>query len=134
MAHYLDTSALVKLVVAEAETPALRVWLESNSPVAVTSDLTRTELLRAVRRVDPSRSPHARSVLDALIVISLTSHIFDAAGLLDPVVLRSLDAVHLTAALELGDDLDALVTYDDRMAEAALALGIRVLSPGHDHP
>lgn len=134
MAHYLDTSALVKLVVAEAETPALRVWLESNSPVAVTSDLTRTELLRAVRRVDPSRSPHARSVLDALIIISLTSHIFDTAGLLDPVVLRSLDAVHLAAALELGDDLDALVTYDDRMAEAALALGIRALSPGHEHP
>ena len=134
MAHYLDTSALVKLVVAEAETPALRAWLESNSPVAVTSDLARTELFRAVRRVDPSRSPHARSVLDALIVISLTSHIFDAAGLLDPVVLRSLDAIHLAAALELGDDLDALVTYDDRMGEAARALGIRVLSPGHDHP
>lgn len=134
MAHYLDTSALVKLVVAEAETPALRAWLESNSPVAVTSDLTRTELFRAVRRVDPSRSAHARSVLDALIIISLTSHIFDAAGLLDPVVLRSLDAVHLAAALELGDDLDALVTYDDRMGEAARSLGIRVLSPGHDHP
>lgn len=130
MAFYLDTSALVKLVRYEAETPDLSAWLEATTAPLVTSDLTRTELLRVVRRVAPQRTADARTVLDALILISLSGRTFDAAGLLGPVTLRSLDAVHLATALELGDELEGLVTYDDRMAEAARELGIRAISPG----
>ncbi|MBK5250721.1 MAG: VapC toxin family PIN domain ribonuclease, partial [Actinomycetales bacterium] len=44
-------------------------------------------------------------------------------------LLRSLDAVHLAAALSLGDDLEGIVTYDDRLAEAAQANGVPVASP-----
>ena len=52
------------------------------------------------------------------------------AGRLDPTTLRSLDALHLAAALDLGDDLDGLVTYDDRLAEAAALNGVPVTTPG----
>ncbi len=54
---------------------------------------------------------------------------FDEAGRLDPTILRTLDAVHLDAALALGDDLDSVVTYDDRLAEAARLNGVQVTSP-----
>lgn len=98
VAHYLDTSALVKLVVAERETAALRGWLtEERSPVGC--DLARTELIRAVRRVAPDRAVLARAVLDSITLLGVPASTFQAAGLLEPVLLPSLDSVHLAAAL-----------------------------------
>ena len=129
MAHYLDTSALVKLVVAEAETVALRGWLEAADRTPVSSDLARTELIRAVRRAAPDRVVQARAVLDAITLVQLATSTYEEAGRLDPAALRNLDAVHLAAALELGDDLDTIVTYDDRLAEAAKSNGIPVTAP-----
>jgi len=126
--HYLDTSALTKLVVAEAESKALRAWLTTDrEPVAC--DLARTELIRAVRRSAPDRLLHARAVLDSLTLIDVTTSIFEQASRLDPPALRSLDAIHLAAALDLGDDLDSMVTYDDRLAEAANLNGVPVTAP-----
>lgn len=129
MAHYIDTSALVKLVVAEAETEALREWIDAERPRLVTSDLARTELLRAVRRAAPDRAVRAREVLDSITLVTLATETFEAAAHLDPTVLRTLDALHIAAALELGDDLQGLVTYDDRMGDTAREHGIRVLAP-----
>lgn len=129
MAHYLDTSALVKLVIEEAESASLVAWLTSADREPVTSDLARTELARAVRRWAPDQAVAATQVLEAVSVIALATSTFDAAGRLDPVELRSLDALHLAAALELGDDLEAFVTYDDRQAAAARAYGIEVVDP-----
>lgn len=129
MAHYLDTSALVKLVVAEAETSALRAWMLEQPSAMISSDLTRTELTRAVRRAAPDRAVQARAVLDSITLMSLSTATFEAAAHVEPTLLRSLDALHLAMALELGDDLDGLVTYDDRQAEAAGAHGITVLAP-----
>jgi uncharacterized protein len=129
VAHYLDTSALVKLVVAEPETTALRTWLRATDRQPVASDLARTELLRAVRRIAPKRALQARAVLDSITLTEITTSLFEEAGRLDPTSLRSLDALHLAAALDLGDDLDALVTYDDRLAEAAALNGIPVTAP-----
>ncbi len=71
----------------------------------------------------------AREVLDSVTLIETTTAIFEDAGLLDPTILRTLDAVHIAAALVLGDDLEGMVTYDDRMAEAARANGIAVVAP-----
>ena len=85
--------------------------------------------MRAVRRAAPDRLVQARGVLDSVTLLEVTPHIFDEAGRLDPSILRTLDAVHLAAALDLGDDLEALVTYDDRLAEAAVASGIEVIAP-----
>lgn len=130
MAHYLDTSALVKLVVAEPETFALRDWLLSAERHPVSCDLTRTELLRAVRRAVPERAAQARAVLASITLIQIPGSTYDSAGRLDPTILRSLDAVHLAAALALGDELDSVVTYDDRLAEAARLNGVQVTSPG----
>jgi predicted nucleic acid-binding protein len=129
VAFYIDTSALVKLVVGEAETVALRSWLEESDRDLVACDLARTELMRSVRRVVPDRALQARSVLDAVTLVDVTAAVFEVAGRLDPVGLRSLDAVHLAAALDLGDDLEGLVTYDDRLAGAAIANGVPVVAP-----
>lgn len=68
-------------------------------------------------------------MLDSIVIIALATSTFEAAGLLDPTILRTLDAVHIAAALELRDDLDGVVTYHDRFADAARTNGITVLTP-----
>lgn len=129
MAAYLDTSVLVKLVVAEEETAALIAWIDAADQEMVSSDLARTELLRAVRRAAPDRVVRARDVLDAITLLELTTQIYEEAGRVDPPLLRTLDALHLAVALDLGDDLETIVTYDDRLADAAVANGVRVTAP-----
>lgn len=129
MAYYLDTSALVKLIVEEAESAELRQWIAVTETALVTSDLSRTEVFRAIRRAAPTRTVEGRGVLDSLVVLTVTAAIFDAAGRLTPESLRSLDAIHLAAALELGDDLEGLVTYDARLAEAAQTNGVVAFGP-----
>ena len=130
MAYYLDTSAAVKLVVEEAGSAALHRWISSVDAPVVASDLVRTELMRAVRRGAPDRMVQARAVLDSLVLLTATTAVFERAGELEPDLLRSLDAIHLASALELGDELDGIVTYDDRLAAAAEALGVAVVAPG----
>ncbi|MDE3203076.1 MAG: PIN domain-containing protein [Acidobacteriota bacterium] len=129
MAFYLDTSAAAKLVVAEPASEAMASWGAAHETRVIASDLLRTELLRATRRAAPDRMQRARSVLDALTLINLTSATFERAATLDPGELRSLDALHLAAALELGDELDGIVTYDSRMAAAASLYGVAVITP-----
>ena len=94
MAHYLDTSALVKLVVFEAETVDLRAWLTGAGREPVSCDLARTELLRAVRRGAPDRVVQTRAVLDSITLMTVTTATFEEAGRLSPTLLPSLDAVH----------------------------------------
>jgi hypothetical protein len=130
MTYYLDTSALVKLVAPEPESAVLRQWLEARAEALVTSDLARTELFRAVRRVLPKSAPLARQVLDTLTVLRLETSVFEEAARLEPTGLRSLDALHLAAELLLDDDLLGVVTYDERLAEATRLLGYPVLAPG----
>ena len=67
MAFYFDTSALVKLVVEEPETAALRTWLTAQPRDVVSCDLARTELLRAVRRVVPAQATAAKRLLDSIV-------------------------------------------------------------------
>lgn len=125
----MDTSAAVKLVVIEPGTTALRRWLAARDGQIASSDLLRTELLRATRRAAPEEMVQARAVLDSLILVTLPSTVFDRAATLEPDLLRSLDSLHLAAALELGDELEGIVTYDHRLAAGALGLGIHVIAP-----
>lgn len=125
---YLDSSALVKTIVRERESTALRRFLRS-VPVHASSALSATEVLRAVRRADPSATPTAHEALRRLVVLDLTEGLLIDAGMLDPPELRTLDAIHLAAAKSLGDDLAAVVTYDERMASAAATLGLPVRVP-----
>jgi len=126
---YLDTSAAAKLVVVETGSTALRRWLSSRDELVFSSDLLRTELLRATRKVAPDQMVQARTLLDSLVLLRLTTPICERAATLEPDMLRSLDALHLAAALEMGDDLEGLVTYDQRLAEGASLLGITVVRP-----
>jgi uncharacterized protein len=125
--HYFDASALVKLVVREPESGALDRWLGTR--VSMTScTLARTEVVRAVWPGGRRIVDHARGLLENIDLIQLDDELLDLAGELEG-PLRSLDAIHLAAALELGDELEAVVTYDTRMARAAEALGLRALAP-----
>ena len=126
---YLDSSALVKTVIDEPESGALMRWLTDKEQL-VACELIRVETVRAVRVSDPAAVPRARRALSTLTMIRLEDSVYDAAADLDPLTLRSLDAVHLAAALSLGPDLRGLVTYDLHMAEAAAALGVRIEAPG----
>lgn len=119
----------MKLVVAQPESDVLRAWLAAQPRTLVSCDLARTELLRTVRQGAPDRVVMARLVLDSLVLMEVTAAIFETAGRLDIATLRSLHAVHLAAALDLGDDLDGIVTYDERLAEAATYYGVAVTAP-----
>lgn len=103
--------------------------LEQNADTVVSSDLLRTELLRATRRGAPEHMPRARAVLDAITLLSLPPATFDRAAALEPSEMRSLDAVPLAAALDLGDELEGIVTYDERLSAAAALHGITVIAP-----
>jgi len=128
-AWYLDPSAIVKTVVEEAESAVLLGWL-AGRPKLVSSDLSRVEVIRAVRCADPAAVPRAREVLATLTTIRLDEALLDAAAELGLPTLRSLDAIHLAAALAVGSDLAGLVTYDARQAKAATRLGLRAVTPG----
>jgi predicted nucleic acid-binding protein len=125
---YIDTSALAKLVVSEAETAGLLAWYRQASAV-VSSELAVTELLRAVARAAPERLPAARARLSEIDLIPQSRAILDAAGLLEPRALRTLDAIHLATAAALGSDLAGVVTYDHRLAAAATSLEFNPISP-----
>ena len=130
MKTYLDTSALIKLVVAEPESPSLRTYLGTiPDDTLFTAALTRTELIRAVRRVDEAATTRSRHLLGGLATVNLTNSLLDAAAVLEPPLLRSLDAIHLAAAQRAGADLRAVLTYDIRMADAAGLLSIPVIAP-----
>ena len=129
MLAYVDTSALVKLVVAEPASTALRHALHGADLVA--SALVRTELRRAAAR-HPDRRVDQRvtELLGALALVAVDSGVLDRAGTLTPASLRSLDALHVATALSLGARLDRFFTYDARMTDAARRHSIAVDAPG----
>ena len=126
---YLETSAAAKLLLDEPATEQLRRWMAPRASVIFSSDLLRTELLRLARRSTPDVVQQARTALGSMFLAELSTETYERAALLEPARLRSLDAIHLAAALEVGPDLDGIVTYDARLAEAAENLGVPVISP-----
>ena len=128
MATYLDSSAIMKLVVREPESAALRRYLRRRRPL-VSSALARAEVLRALLPGGEKAIARGRDALRRLDLIRVSDRILDAAGILLPVEVRSLDSIHVATAQQLGGELEGLVTYDDRMIEAAARLGQRVASP-----
>ena len=125
---YLDSSALVKLVVREPESGALRDYLRDR-PRRTSSGLSRVEVQRAVRPHGSRALTRAHALLERLNLIRLDDTLLDQAARLDPLELRSLDVIHLAAARSLGEQLGAVVTYDARMARAARRLDLRVDEP-----
>lgn len=130
---YLDSSALVKLVVDEPETAILRAWLRSRpwSP-RLTGELARVEVSRAVARAVPSALLIAQLVIARTQKVVLSPEVLDAAGMLPPASLRTLDAIHLASAMALRPHVDTFVAYDKRLLAAAEEVGLHVAHPGAD--
>jgi predicted nucleic acid-binding protein len=127
-ATYVDSSAIVKLAVAEAESAALRRYLRRRTPLVV-SALARTEVARALLPLGPAAVQRGHDVLSRLELIRVSDRTLIEAGSLLPADLRSLDAIHLATMRHLGVSLRRLVTYDSRMALAASGLGIASIGP-----
>ena len=127
---YIDSSALLKLVVREDETSALEADLAGREGLLV-SRLADLECRRAARRSRNRRVLQTfAQVLEAIYILEITPAILDRAADLDPPLVRSLDAIHVATALSIEEAGLEVITYDDRMADAARANGLRVAHPG----
>ena len=126
---YIDSSAVIKLAVREPETAALETYVAGCEGL-VSSRLAVLECRRAARRVSRGRVLQAvDDVLDAVYLLDITQAILDGAAVVDPPLLRSLDAIHLATALSLADLQVEVITYDKRFADAARANGLTVVQP-----
>jgi predicted nucleic acid-binding protein len=128
---YLDSSAIVKLVVAEPGSVALRSYVDEGGS-RTTSIVSVVEASRAVERVDPALVPRVAEVLAMVNVIDLDGEVARLAARIRPPRLRSLDAIHMASAALLGPSLLVFVTYDRRLAHSAGKAGLPVASPGID--
>lgn len=128
MVDYLDTSAFMKLVRSEPETRALRQQMSSGAEL-VSSALLLVEGRRAAARYGALALTRARAALSAITLLPLDDGALEHAAELEPAALRSLDALHLPAALSVGEDLRSFYCYDERLAGAALTLGLDVRDP-----
>lgn len=127
-AIYLDSSAIVKLAVAEPESAALRRYLRRRRPL-VSSGLARTEVARSVLPLGPLALARGLEALRRLELVRVSDRILAEAGTIPPPEVRSLDAIHLATMRQLGSSLFQVVIYDQRLSAAAAALGFRVLAP-----
>ncbi|MDE3044910.1 MAG: type II toxin-antitoxin system VapC family toxin [Acidobacteriota bacterium] len=127
MVWYLDTSAFLKLLTQENETQAMRAWFHSHEMIW-SSHLLATEARRAGARLGLSTEV-IDVALESVALVLPSVATFYVAGQLLPTSLRSLDALHLATAVEIGVDLDGVVTYDERLADAARAASLVVVTP-----
>lgn len=126
---YVDTSALAALLVYQAETEALALWLDQVDASLVSSDLSETELRRVAVREGFDQTK-VSAILSGVSLAALDRSVYRSAGLLPMRHLRTLDALHLEAAIRLS--VDAVLTYDRRLAKAAAAAGFDVVAPGQN--
>ena len=127
---YLDSAAVVKLVHAETESAALRMWLGERAETGwISSVLTEIESLRALARYAPGAVARLPAVLDQIELIGLDPPIRILAQTVRPAAVRSLDAIHLGTALHARRAVTSFVTYDKRLLDAALAAGLPADSP-----
>lgn len=124
---YVDTSALGALLVEQLESDALESWLDQTSDMLVSSDLLEVELRRLAVREGVDQADVTR-LLDGVSLAALDRAVYRSAGLLPMPYLRTLDALHLEAAIRL--DAAAVLTYDRRLSKAARSVGLRVVAPG----
>jgi predicted nucleic acid-binding protein len=127
-ATYLDSSAIVKLAIAEPESSALRRYLRRRKPY-VSSALARAEVGRALLPFGPAATRRGGAVLARIDLVRVSDTVLRAAGGLLPEEMRTLDAIHLATAQHLGEDLAQIVTYDARMKIVADVLGLKVAAP-----
>ncbi len=127
MALYMDSSALVKLLVDEPESDALEAYARGTA--LITCVITLIEVERSVRRNNPDGEIFIGDLFDGVEIRGIDDTVVARAGSLEPSGLRTLDAIHLASALDLRAELDGFVTYDNRLADAARALRLPVVAP-----
>lgn len=128
MRAYFDSSAIVKLGYLEAESTALIDYLDGSHVLAATSVIAEVEVRRSLERLKALGADPAEHVR-GFFLIELSRDIRDRSVAVTPGTLRSMDAIHLATALDIHGEFD-FVTYDDRLAAAARAAGLRVVQPG----
>jgi uncharacterized protein len=127
---YLDSSALVKLAITEAESAGLSAWLADRpNLVRVSSPLARVEVPRAVWRADPGALPEAYKVTQRTTPVLLTEEVLSRAARIRPPSLSSPHAIHLASAVVIRKDLTTFVAYDKRLLDAAKDAGLETASP-----
>jgi predicted nucleic acid-binding protein len=130
---YLDPSALVTLPSGRRYAEELRAFLSktAGTPMA-TSTVDSSRPVRTLDRVGSYPTPMADLVRD-VSEIPVTEEIRDAAALL-PGGCRTLEAIHVASAQELGESLTVLISYDRRMLEVSEAVGLTTAAPGLPNP
>jgi len=126
---YVDSSALVKLVLPEAESSSM-IEFTAKFDTLVTSTIGAIEFRRAVKRHYAQQLWAVERVLAEMTILELSHEVRRTAELLEPTILRTLDAIHLASALVIREELEAFVAYDERLLEAARLAGIPTASPG----
>lgn len=126
---YVDSSALVKLVLPEAESSSM-IEFTAKFDTLVTSAIGAIEFRRAVKRHYAQQLWAVERVLAEMTILELSHEVRRTAELLEPTILRTLDAIHLASALVIREELEAFVAYDERLLEAARLAGIPTASPG----
>jgi uncharacterized protein len=127
---YIDSSALLKMAFQEPENSAVEADLAQRDGL-VASTLVALECRRAARRHSNRRAAQAvEEMLEAVWLVEITPAILDRAASVNPPLVRSLDAIHVATALSIAEPGLEIITYDGRMAAAALASGLRVVQPG----
>ena len=129
MAYVIDSSALVKLIVNEQHSKSLSSWIDGCKQDLFISELARTEVSRAIARVDPNLNKQFNAIVTRFGVIRVSTQVLTIAAFLSPTTLRTLDAIHLASCVILGDDLTGFVTYDNAQASAASINSIEVITP-----
>ena len=129
-AYYLDTSAALKLVKLEAETPFLEAWLASKkSPVLISSDLLRTELIGNVLRLVPEGLQRAHDLMAEISFMKIRTEICTQAAMHVGLGLGTLDAIHLASAMACSSEIKGLITYDKKLIWASKKAGIGSITP-----
>jgi uncharacterized protein len=127
---YLDTSAFLKTVLVEPQSAALQTYLDErpDAPL-VSSALLAVEARRGVLRHREDRLPRVDVLLAGLRLVAMSDAVVESASRLPDPLLRSLDAIHLATALLIRDDVEAILTYDGRLAQAAASHGLHTVAP-----
>lgn len=128
MSWYVDSSAILKLLVAEKESAALTDFIDF---IIKSSVLTRVEVVRALYRISPEKIPEAQSILQGIDLTPVSPAVLNLAENFGPLItLKSLDAIHVATVIFLDKTVEGLISYDKQMIRNAKELGIKVISPG----
>lgn len=128
MSWYIDSSAILKLLISEKESTALAAFLDA--PVK-TSVISRVEVICSLNRISPEKIAEGQAALSRFEMTPVSSPILMLAENFPvSITLKSLDAIHVATVIFLNKSVKGVITYDKQMIKNAKELGIKVVSPG----